>query len=213
MPQDNQFLPLAPVKLYGKSDEEFGMFTKPKASRPQRSSKCLVYFLAGLVILGAVTLVFAFAVLRVETPDVELRSVAVRNLRHGTSPSPSFNVTLTAEVSVENKNFGAFDFENGTARVLYENMAVGEKNISGAHVEARKTKMVNFTLDVRSERLSNDKNLSAGISSGMVNLTTYAHLTGKVRVLKIVRRRKTANINCTMTLNLTNASVQDLVCR
>ena len=209
---DNKFHRLAPAGLHGKSDEEFGVFMKPR-SKPQRSSKCLVYFLAALVLLAAVALVFAFAVLRVETPDVELTSVAVKNLTHGSSSSPSFNVTLTAEVSVENKNFGAFNFEDGTARVLYKDMAVGEKNFSSHHVEARKTTRMNVTFDVRSDRLSDDKNLTSDISSGSVNLTNYAQVTGKVRVMKIVRRRTTAIMNCTMTLNLSNGSIQDLVCR
>lgn len=213
MPEDNQFQPLAPARLHGKSDEEFGVF-KPRASKPpRRSSKCPVYVLAGLVTLAAIALVFALAVLRVEAPGVELKSVAVKNLTHGTSPSPSFNVTLTAEVSVQNKNFGAFNFENGTATVLYEGMVVGDEEFSKAHVESRKTKRMNVTLDVRSDRLWNDKNLSSDISSGSVNLTTYAQVTGKVRVMKVVRRRTTARMNCSMTLNLTSSSIQDLVCR
>ncbi|RVX04054.1 Late embryogenesis abundant protein [Vitis vinifera] len=149
MPEDNQFQPLAPARLHGKSDEEFGVF-KPRASKPpRRSSKCPVYVLAGLVTLAAIALVFALAVLRVEAPGVELKSVA-------------------------NKNYGAFNYENGTATVLYEGMVVGDEEFSKAHVESRKTKRMNVTLDVRSDRLWNDKNLSSDISSGSVNLTTYA---------------------------------------
>lgn len=207
MPEGKQFPPLGP-----KSDEEFGVF-KPIASKPQKhSNKCLVYVLATLVILAAFALVFSIAVLRVDKPHAQLRSVSVKNLRHGTSPSPSLNATLTAQVSIRNKNFGAFDFDNGTATLRYEGMVVGEKKFSGGHVEARKTARMNVTFDVRSEKLWEDRNLSSDINSGRVNLTAYAQMTGKVRVMKVVTKRTTATVNCTMTLNLTTGSIQDLVC-
>ncbi|XP_065623983.1 uncharacterized protein LOC136065142 [Quercus suber] len=43
-------------------------------------------------------------------PNVELTSITVKNLRYSNSPSPSFNATMVAKMSIKNMNFWIFQF-------------------------------------------------------------------------------------------------------
>ncbi|KAK4802698.1 hypothetical protein SAY86_000901 [Trapa natans] len=218
--EENQGNPLAPARLYGWSDVEFA----PKGPLPplprkrRRASKCFVYILLWLVVQAAISLVVALVVIRVETPRLRLADVAVKSLRHDsfTSP-PSLNAILVANVSVKNKNFGAFRFNNGSSiSVVYAGHPIGERvPIEAGRVRARHTgKVMNVTIQVKSDWLGADvaaKNLSGDLSSGMVRVSTYASLRGRIRVWGIVRRR-TSDMNCTIALNLNSSSVQYVRC-
>ncbi|KAK4769201.1 hypothetical protein SAY86_027351 [Trapa natans] len=221
--EENQRNPLAPARLYGRSDEEFA----PKAALPppplphkeHGTGKCCVYVLLWLVVQAAIALIVAMVVFRVETPRLRLADVAVQSLHHAISTlPPSLNATLAANVTVKNTNFGSFRFDNGSSiSVVYAGHPVGDMVPIGAgRARARHTeKVTSATIQVESGRLEPDvatKNLSGDLSSGTVRLSTYASLRGRIRVWGIVRRR-TSEMNCTITLNLNSSTIQDVRCR
>ncbi|KAF2297890.1 hypothetical protein GH714_004823 [Hevea brasiliensis] len=188
MAEDNQaVVPLAPLKFYPRSDEEFAF--KPIKPRQEKRSKCLVYVLAGIVFLSVVFLVIAL-VMRPRTPDLGLS---------------------LAEFTIDNPNFGQFVFENATASVLYRGKTVGEAKIGGGRVSAKETEKIKVKVDVRSYRLSDADNFS---KDGILKLSSYANFSGRVQLWKIVKKRKTASINCSMSFNLTSPAfdLQDLIC-
>ena len=168
------------------------------------------YSLALIVILSAIILVFAIIV-KPRTPRVKLSSVAVEHLSYGNNPIPSFNMTLAAEVSVKNSNFVRFKFENTSSSALYKGMVVGEAKLRSGRVGARKTRM-NIVVKIGSPgSLSEAKNLSSDINSGMLKMNSYAKLKGDVRLFGTVKNR-TAVMSCGMNLNLSSRSIQDLEC-
>ncbi|XP_022738765.1 late embryogenesis abundant protein At1g64065-like [Durio zibethinus] len=212
MQEDPQAKPLAPVQDYPRSDMEFGGI-KPKAlRREEKSSKCLVYVLAIMVIQGTVLLIFASIILRVRTPDFEIGSARVRNLKYGNSSAPSFNFTLVTEVTVENNNFGDFRFANTTGSVWCGPVVVGEMKIPTGRAQARATERLNVSVDVSSVRILDTKNLSNNISSGLLELNSHVKLSGKVNIMNIMRRRRHPEMNCFMKLNLTGHTVKELTC-
>ncbi|XVF51404.1 hypothetical protein PTKIN_Ptkin04bG0182700 [Pterospermum kingtungense] len=211
--EDHQKKPLAPVEDYPRSDVEFGGF-KPKALRPEeKSSKCLVYVLAIMVIVGTVLLTFSSVFLRVTSPGFEIGSVTVRNLQYGTNSSaPSFNFTLVTEVKVKNTNFGDFRFENTTGNVWFGRIGVGEMKIPTGRAQARATERFNVSVDVSSVRIPDSMNLSSNISSGVLKLNSNGKLSGQVNVMNLMKRRRHPEMSCFMNLNLTAHKVQDLSC-
>ncbi|OMP06106.1 Late embryogenesis abundant protein, LEA-14 [Corchorus olitorius] len=213
MKEDLQARPLAPVQDYTRSDMEFG---KPKQKREdQKSSKCLVYVLAALVLHGAVFLIFATVVLRPRTPEVEIGSVTVKNLKYGNignSSAPSFNFTMVTQIKIENSNFGDFRFENTTGSVSCGSAAVGVMKIPTGRAQARETERLNVTVSVSSLKIPNTTNLSSNISSGLLALNSHVKLSGKLNILNIMKRRRHPEMNCFMTLNLTGHTIQGLTC-
>ncbi|XP_021289335.1 late embryogenesis abundant protein At1g64065-like [Herrania umbratica] len=213
MQEDPQAKPLAPVEYYPRSDMEVGGIKPAASQREEKSSKCLVYVLLGMVIQGAVLLIFASIVLRARTPDVEIVSVTVRNLKYGNSSAPSFNLTLVTEITVENSNFGDFRFENTTGTVWCGSVVVGEMKIPTGRAQARATERLNVSVDVSSLRTPGTKNLSCNISSGLLELNSHVKLSGKVSIMDIMKRRRHPEMNCFMTLNLTEHTKQDFPCK
>ncbi|KAL6986326.1 hypothetical protein U1Q18_019693 [Sarracenia purpurea var. burkii] len=214
MEEESHDHPLAPSTIFRRSDEEFSAVKPFNSHHHQKSNKCLVYILAGIVLQAALLLIFASAVLSVENPNVTLRSVAVENLGY-VAAAPSLNVTLVAEMSVKNNNFGQFKYENSTvAFFLYQNVTVGIGYIDRGLAGARATKRLNVTVEVTSndELLRGNRNFSGDLSSGLLELTSYAKLIGRVHVMKIINKRASKLMNCTMNLDLTTKAIQDLIC-
>lgn len=215
MEEENHLNPLA--RKYLKSDEEFATNKpfNPPSNHTKRSSKCLVYILLAVVLQSIAFLVFGLVVLRIKTPRLQLSNVAVKDLRY---QSESLNMTVVAEIRLHNMNFGRFKFHGGSTTLLYGNATIGATNIYGGRVGSREKRKINATVTVITEsshELSENiyMNFSRDIGSGMVNLRSFAELRGEVRVVKIVNRRRTAFMNCTMDLNLTSQAIQGLSCQ
>ncbi|KAK7253069.1 hypothetical protein RIF29_37474 [Crotalaria pallida] len=182
----------------------------------QRSSKCLVYALTSFVTLFALWLIFASIVLRVTDPKLKLRSARVMHISYSILPSsPSFNITMIATMTIMNPNFGHFDYGNGSVMsVVYGNVSVGVGEICGDTMEARENKEINVMVNVRSSKklVSGNNNLTNQIHSGTLELRNYAKLSGTVNLLKIVKKKKTIEMDCIMNLNLTAHSVHHIQC-
>ncbi|KAI3691814.1 hypothetical protein L6452_31616 [Arctium lappa] len=206
---ESQMSPFRPAGV--RSDEPpstiAGKFNKQKH---QESSKFLVYVLATVVFLGTIFLIIASVFLRVNNPKLRLSSVSIQTFQYDQN-STSLNITMFAEATVDNENFGRYVFENCIAVVLYGNSTIGGGEISGGRVGSRKIKSIDVVMRLRSDNL----NFSSGgdDSHELVEIRSYAKMTGRVHVLTIVDRRKTIEMNCTMNLDLRSRSIMHSLCR
>ncbi|GMN44504.1 hypothetical protein TIFTF001_013694 [Ficus carica] len=66
--------------------------------------------------------------------------------------------------------------------------------------------------DLTVSRTANS-NLENDVRSGFLTLTGQSKLSGKVHLMKVFKKKKTAEMNCTITVNLENKVVQDLKCK
>ncbi|MBA0882001.1 hypothetical protein Goshw_023579 [Gossypium schwendimanii] len=164
MQEDLQAKSLEPIEDCPRSDMMFG-WIEPKQDK--NSSKCLVYILAIMVIQGSILLVLANIFLRARTPDFEIGSVKVRNLKYGNSSAPSFNFTLVTQVTVENTNFGEFRFDKSTGTVWCGSEVVGLMKIPKGIAQARATEKMKVSINVSSLWLSDAKNLRKNMSYGL----------------------------------------------
>ncbi|KAF8413665.1 hypothetical protein HHK36_001657 [Tetracentron sinense] len=159
-----------------------------------------------------IILVFALTVMRIKTPDLKLRSVIIQNLNIVPGASPSFSTTLIGQMTVKNKNFGHYTFDNSRVTVSYGGNTVGETQKAKGCAKARNTRKMNITMEVSSEKLWSNSNLSNDVSSGMLIVSSHAELSGKVQLMKIMKKRKTAEMNCIMKVYLTSQAIEDLNC-
>ncbi|KAF8014495.1 hypothetical protein BT93_H0337 [Corymbia citriodora subsp. variegata] len=186
----------------------------PPVFKPRRVNKCPVYILATVVVLGAVALVFSLIVLRPSDPEFELSDVSVKLLNYTRDDTAAWlDATLDARAAVKNTNFGRFEFGSCNLTVSYNGTLVGEKELGGGTVWSRETKYVDVTVRVGSSSISDLKNFSSDMSDNVLELTSYAELRGWVHLIKIVKRRLKSEMNCTISLDLSNRRVQDLICR
>ncbi|XP_022754110.1 late embryogenesis abundant protein At1g64065-like [Durio zibethinus] len=182
--------------------------------KKMQNMKCYAYIVAGVVFQTIIILVFALTVMRIKTPRVRVRSVTVQNLNYNASGAPHFNMTLIMEIAVKNTNFGHFRFENTTANITFGSVVVGRGEIIKSRARARKTKRMNVAVDIVSSSAISDGNdeLRTELSSGTLRLAGVARLRGKVTLMKMMKKSKTAEMNCTMTVNLSSHALQDLDC-
>ncbi|XP_010251950.1 PREDICTED: uncharacterized protein LOC104593682 [Nelumbo nucifera] len=206
--------PLTSAVRHDRSDEEAGPLRAKQLSR-KKNIKCFAYIAVFAVFQTIIILVFALTVLKIKAPSVKLSSVSVESISLPNGASSPFRMTVTAQVAVKNKNFGHFKFDNSTATLTYRSVTVGEAVIPEARAKARKTRRMNVTMEVSSESLSIDGStyLNSDIRTGNLTLNSYARLSGKVHLMKIMKKRKTAEMNCTITVNLEKQTVQELNCQ
>uniref|UniRef100_A0A5B7BBB6 Late embryogenesis abundant protein LEA-2 subgroup domain-containing protein n=1 Tax=Davidia involucrata TaxID=16924 RepID=A0A5B7BBB6_DAVIN len=181
-----------------------------KELRRKRNIKCLIYIVAFVIIQTAIILAFVLLVMRIRDPKVRFGTVTVENLN---ATSSSFNMVLNAQVTVKNTNFGHFKFENSTATISYRGTPVGQAVIAKARARARSTKKLNITVTVNSNKASADSHLGSDISSKKLTLTAHATLSGKIHLFKIMKKKKSAQMNCTMVVDTTTKAIENLMCK
>ncbi|GFZ06899.1 hypothetical protein Acr_18g0010690 [Actinidia rufa] len=118
-------------------------------------------------------------------------------------------------MSVDNNNFGRLRFGDSTTAVMYGNVTVDGGRIGGGRAMAREDERWNVTVEVRASGglLRASGNFSGDLSEGLVEHRSYAKLVVRVRVMKVVHRKKSAFMNCTMHLNLRTQQIKHLRCR
>ncbi|XP_022720841.1 late embryogenesis abundant protein At1g64065-like [Durio zibethinus] len=184
-----------------------------KGEGKRSKARCLAYVAAFVVFQTAIILIFALTVMRFRSPKFRFGAVTVENFSTGNGTSPFFDMKLMAQVTVKNTNFGHFKYENSTIIISYAGMPVGEAAVVKGRVRARQTKKFNVTVDISSRKLSSNSNLGNDIASGVLSLSSQAKLSGKVHLMKVLKKKKSSEMSCTMGINLGTRAVQDLECK
>lgn len=188
--------------------------TRGNEDSRRKRNRCFQYIAGGIILQTIIIVLFVVFVMRIKTPKVRLDSVAVDSLTANSSPSsPSFKVQINALVAVKNKNFGHYKFEGSKVTFSYKGTEVGEGTIAKAKAKAKRTKKINVTVSLNSNKVSSHSQLSSDLSSGNLTLTAYAKLDGKVHLFKVIKKKKSANLNCTVHVDTKAKVVHVLTCK
>lgn len=167
-----------------------------------------------LVILVTAIIVLRFTVFRVKDPVIKMNGVTITKLElsNGTTPKPGVNITLIADVSVKNPNVASFKYFNTTTTLYYDRQIVGEARNGPGLARARRTMRMNVTVDIIPDRMMANPNLNADVSSGILSMTTYTRVPGRMKIA-IVKRNIIVKMNCSITLNITSQQIQTQKCK
>lgn len=207
--------PLVPSNGYIRSDQASATAPPdPEELRHKKHMRCLLYVAVFAVFQVVVITVFALTVMKIKSPKFRLRTASITGFQVGTASSPSFNLEMDAHFGVKNKNFGRFNYEDGIVMFLYRGVIIGQTNVEEARVRARSTRKVDVTsVDLTSNGLPANSQLGSDISSGIIPITTSSKLDGKIRLMKVIKKKKSAQMNCSMEIVLATKSVQNIVCK
>ncbi|KAL2235156.1 late embryogenesis abundant protein At1g64065-like [Sesamum indicum] len=172
------------------------------------SKKCLAYVAAFVVFQTAIILLFVLIVMKVRSPKVRINAMEFESFSSTTNNSTSFNMSMLAQVTIKNNNFGDFKYENSTLSFLYNGIKVGEAVVPRGRAGARKTKKFNFSVDLSGirDRVGNDMN------SGVLRLSSRGKVSGKVHLIKVIKRNKSGEMKCDWSINLATRQFEDLKC-
>ncbi|XP_047973628.1 late embryogenesis abundant protein At1g64065-like [Salvia hispanica] len=202
-PEVQQGYPLAPATVVPRSDEEYGRYSSQSEAemKKKKRMKCIAYIAIFAVFQVAVILIFSLTVMRVRTPKVRLENIVI------TSSPTSSDLRLSARITVKNTNFGRYKYESTLASIRSGNGGgpVAEFAIEEARARARSTKKVNFVADLGSS--------GTGNASGTMDFVVEARMRGKVELMRVIKRKKTAEMACNFTVVLANNGVQNLTCK
>ncbi|PIN21666.1 hypothetical protein CDL12_05624 [Handroanthus impetiginosus] len=179
---------------------------------PSPTRKWLLYTVLFAVSQTAIILLFARTIMRIRTPEPRLSSPVVDVTYSPDATNPSFNIRIKAEIRVKNTNFGRYKFQDSSISFCYNGATVGSQCIRNSRAGARSTKRFDVMVDLSSAGLPNQPQLGADLSSGVLILKGRASLKGEVKVLGVLKTKMSAELDCSIAINLREGIVGDLRC-
>lgn len=126
---------------------------------------------------------------------------------------PGSNITMIAELSVENPNWATFKFSSTTSSMYYRGVLVGEARGEIGFVQARHTTKMNVAVEIMTQQIMMAPNLSPDLLSGLFSMQSFTRLSGNLTLLSIVNKNIVMLMNCTFIFNVTNQEVLDQSCK
>lgn len=160
-----------------------------------------------------IMLVLMLTVFHVKDPVIKMKNVKIQGFDALARPNnlgQAVNLTVEADVSVKNPNVASFKFSNTTLSLYYDGNVIGEAQIAAGEARGRRTVDKNFRIDVKiliSPRLKSD------LASGVLSISTYTKISGKVKIMNTIKKHVVVQMNCTMTLNTRSQAIQDQNCK
>ncbi|PON97750.1 Late embryogenesis abundant protein [Trema orientale] len=213
MADKNQEYPFASSNGYPRSDQESGGLTAEELKRKKRI-KLAIYIVAFIIFQVIVITAFSLTVMKVKTPKLRLANIQFQTLDTSTANSPSFDMSFTTQVRVKNTNFGPYKFDATTATFTYDGATVGQVIIPKGKAGLKSTKKINNVIvNLSSTQLANTANLGSELTAGTLTLSGTANMTGKVELMLIMKKKKSINMNCTITIDVAAKNLRSLECK
>ncbi|XP_058181456.1 late embryogenesis abundant protein At1g64065-like [Rhododendron vialii] len=183
-----------------------------KELRRQKHKKWLLYAVAFIIFQSAIIALFTLTIMKVRNPKFRVRSASFDTIEIPTA-NTSFNFNSNVQLGIKNTNFGPYKYDNSTITFYYGDTEVGSATISKSKAQFRRTKKFNVAVSLASTNLAANSQLATDIGSGIVPLSSQSKLTGKVELMLIFKKKKSVNMNCTMEINISARSLQNIVCK
>ncbi|KAF8088317.1 hypothetical protein N665_0546s0045 [Sinapis alba] len=219
MTEQEHVRPLTPASALPSSDfSDNNKQTLQRLRRRRNRIKCLICIIVTSLVLTTVVLTLVFMVFRVKAPIIEMNGVTV-NGQDSTAGTQILllgtNISMIVDVSVKNPNSVTFRYSNTTTDIYYKGIVVGEARGPPGKARAHGKARMNMTVDIRIDRLVLEPGLVREVSvSGLVNLWSYTKVSGKVKIMGIVKKHVTVKMNCTMAVDISRqAIIQDVECK
>ncbi|KAL6181886.1 hypothetical protein ACLB2K_048534 [Fragaria x ananassa] len=203
----NQAYPLAPANGYTRSDGE-SLVSEDELKR-QKRIKLFTYIGIFIVFQIIVMTVFGLTVMKVKTPKVRLGEISITNFNSAAATS-SFDTTFNTQIRVKNNNWGPYKFDAGMVTFMYQGAPVGTVTVPKSKAGMRSTKKINVEVSLNTNALPSSSTLSSELNSGVLTLTSQAKLTGKVELMLIMKKKKSADMDCTIAFDLSTKTVKKM---
>ncbi|KAM2031006.1 hypothetical protein FF2_041565 [Malus domestica] len=206
--------PSAPLaNSYTRSDQESAVTADPAELKRNKRMRCLLYIVVFAVLQVVVITVFALTVMKIKSPKFRVRSASLSQYEVGSVTNPSFNLEMDVQFGVKNTNFGHFKYKDGIVEFDYRGTKIGQTNVYEERAKARSTRKVEASLDLSSNGLNANSQLASDISLGIIPIMSTSRLEGKIHLMKVIKKKRSAHMNCTMDIVLATRSIQNIVCK
>ncbi|KAJ8898892.1 hypothetical protein K2173_008201 [Erythroxylum novogranatense] len=182
----------------------------------RRRNMCLG--ITGGVILTVilVIVILSFTVFKAKRPVTNVDSVTLRDIKASLDANRlrvDLNITLDVDMSLKNPNKVSMKYTNSSALLNYRNQAIGEVPIPAGRIASDRTQAMNLTVTVMADRLFSDPQLIQDVSAGSLPINVYTKISGKVKIIGIIKVKFTATVSCDMTILISNRTIGQQNCR
>ncbi|CAN4081471.1 unnamed protein product [Withania somnifera] len=123
------------------------------------------------------------------------------------------NITMNGTLSIKNPNRVSFQYEDINPYIEYGGEEVGDGHIPAGKIGEQTTTTMNFQLIIMTDRLSSNPNLfSDVVEKGMLQLTVYVKLRGKVKLNLLFKVKVKVSSKCDLSLDIRTSTVADQSC-
>ncbi|KAL3521583.1 hypothetical protein ACH5RR_019732 [Cinchona calisaya] len=206
--------PLAPANAYSRSHDAESDSEYSAELRRKKRMKYLLYFVLFVIFQTGVIAIFTLTIMKVRTPKFRVQSATFNNFNVGTQASPSFDISMNAQISIKNANFGTFKYQNTTMNFFYGGNPVGQAVIPKSSVGWRSNKKINVVVNLSSANLQTaNSQLGTDLSNQILPLTSQADLSGKVTLTFIFKKKKATKMDCSMEIMTASRQLANIVCK
>ncbi|WCJ36747.1 hypothetical protein M5689_017928 [Euphorbia peplus] len=181
--------------------------------------KCIVFAVTFTLFQTAILLLFVFFVLRFKNPKFRIvnTSLTFETFQINSNlTSPSFNFTINTQFGVKNTNFGHFKYEMSNVTFKYRGIIVGVVSVDKARARARSTRkfVTNVVLKTDTTMFSpgDFDLLNSDLKLGTLPLTSSSRLNGKIQLMVMIKKKKSAQMSCNMNVDVVTRTLQNIIC-
>ncbi|OWM79832.1 uncharacterized protein LOC116204390 [Punica granatum] len=173
--------------------------------------KLCCYITTLILFIFTITVVtLSLTIFKPKQPNITARPIGLENIQfNGTYPNNvTLDVTLSVLITIDNRNYGGFEYKNSTGYINYRGILVAEVPIEHKVIPARSKVNITTTTDVMADKLILDPDFWADLEAGLLNLTSTATLHGKLSVMKILRLHATAYSTCDISIFIQSRDIK-----
>ncbi|KAL5716452.1 hypothetical protein ACHQM5_018140 [Ranunculus cassubicifolius] len=209
MAEEKPTKPLTPPHEFTRSDEEGKKVQKVQHSR-RHTIKCAGFCIAGILMLAILITVLVLTVFRVKEPEIVMKRITFPKFSIAALPA---TINIVAETAMKNPNIASFRYRNSTTFVYYHGAKVGQGHSPPGLAKARRTQDMNLSLVVVTGKVLENPNFVNELGSGVLVLSSYTRLDGRVKIMSMFRKHVVIKMNCTITTNITSSEIMDQMCK
>ncbi|CAL2260348.1 unnamed protein product [Prunus armeniaca] len=172
-----------------------------------------IYITIFVVFQIIVITTMSLTVMKVKTPKFRLGSNIDVQSFESVPATPSFDTKFTTQIKIKNSaNWGSYKFNAANVTFQYQGQTVAVINIAKGKAGWLSTIKRNAEVSLNSNGITGS-NLGSELSSGVLTLNSVGRLNGKVAIMFIMKKKKAANMNCTIAFDVTAKTLKSLQCK
>ncbi|CAN0888509.1 hypothetical protein LINGRAHAP2_LOCUS15871 [Linum grandiflorum] len=161
-----------------------------------------------IVITAIVLVTLAFTVFKPHDPEVVLYPVGLAKIQMEDFIAKD-NVTSDMIMSVRNRNYASFRFENSTSSITYDGEVVGEVPIPAGRMPARSAMNISSAATLMVGKLRANPKAINDILGGSLNFTAKVTMQGRMSMMKqTIKKRGWVYTECYLTMYVNETPIR-----
>ncbi|ONI07238.1 hypothetical protein PRUPE_5G108300 [Prunus persica] len=178
----------------------------------QKKIKLAIYITIFVVFQIIVITTMSLTVMKVKTPRFRLGNINVESFVSD-SAAPSFDTKFTTQIKIKNSaNWGSYKFNAANITFLHQGATLAVIDIAKGKAGWLSTIKRNAEVSLNSSGITGS-NFGTELSSGVLTLNSVGRLNGKVAIMFIMKKKKAANMNCTIAFDVAAKTLKSLECK